>query len=238
MSGHSKWANIKRRKEAQDKIRGNLFSKLSRIITLAVVEGGGVTDPEFNVRLRLAIEKAKKANMPKDKIEKAIERGVGPEKNQLKEVFYEAFAPKNVSLIIWATTDNPNRTLTEIRMILEKHGGKLASYGATSYLFEKCGLAVVKKGDLNEDEALKLADRLLTFDIETKEDVYIFYIPFEMVGKIKEIASDINFEEIDLFFKPKSEIFLDEDERKKIESLINELESLEDVHKVFSNASL
>lgn len=238
MSGHSKWANIKRRKEAQDKIRGNLFSKLSRIITLAVVEGGGVTDPEFNVRLRLAIEKAKKANMPKDKIEKAIERGVGPEKNQLKEVFYEGFAPKNVSLIIWATTDNPNRTLTEIRMILEKHGGKLASYGATSYLFEKCGLAVVKKDDLNEDEALKLADRLLTFDIETEEDVYIFYIPFEMVGKIKEVASDINFEEIDLFLKPKTEIFLDEAERKKIESLITELESLEDVHKVFSNASL
>lgn len=237
MAGHSKWANIKRRKEAQDKIRGNLFSKLSRIITLAVVEGGGVVDPEFNVRLRLAIEKAKNANMPKEKIEKAIERGVGPAKEQIKEVFYEAFALGNVSLIIWATTDNPNRTLTEIRTIIEKYGGKLASQGAVNYLFEKCGVVVVKKDNLNEDEALKLADRLSAFDIETENDIYIFYIPFEILGKTKEIASEINFEEVDLFFKPKSETFLDEEQRKKIESLITDLESLDDVHKVFSNAS-
>lgn len=237
MAGHSKWANIKRKKEAQDKIRGNLFSKLSRIISLAVVEGGGIVDPEFNIRLRLAIEKAKNANMPKEKIEKAIERGAGPAKNQLQEVFYEAFAQDNVSLIIWSTTDNPKRSLAEIRTILEKHGGKLASQGATGYLFEKCGLAVIKKDNLNEDEALKLADKLSAFDIEEDNDVYIFYIPFEILGKVKEVASNINFEELDLFFKPKSEILLDEEKRKKIESLISQLESLEDVHKVFSNAS-
>lgn len=237
MAGHSKWANIKRKKEAQDKLRGNLFSKLSRVITIAVIEGGGIGDPEFNVRLRLAIEKAKNANMPKEKIEKAIERGLGPAKDQIKEAFYEAFAPENISLIIWVTTDNPNRTLTELKTVLEKHGGKMAGQGATSYLFEKCGYAVVKKNNLNEDEALKLADQLSAFDIETKGEKYIFYLPFEILGKVKQLAKEVNFEELDLFFKPKTTISLNAEQRKKIEDLITDLELLDDVHKVFSNLS-
>src|SRR3989304_8339146 len=100
MSGHSKWANIKRKKEANDKVKGNVFGKMSKIITLAVLEGGGMTDPDHNVKLRLAIEKAKSANMPKENIQRAIEKGTGPEKSQLKEIIYEGFAPGGVSLII------------------------------------------------------------------------------------------------------------------------------------------
>ncbi len=121
MSGHSKWANIKRKKEANDKIKGNVFAKLSRVITLAVIEGGGIGDPQLNNKLRLAIEKAQASNMPKENIKRAIERGLGPQKDQLKEVIYEGFAPYGVSLLILATTDNPNRTLTELRTKLRKN---------------------------------------------------------------------------------------------------------------------
>ena len=98
MSGHSKWANIKRKKEANDKVRGSIFSKLSRLITLAVLDGGGTTDPEHNVKLRVVIEKAKASNMPKDNIQRAIEKGIGPNKARLKEVLYEAFAPGGVEI--------------------------------------------------------------------------------------------------------------------------------------------
>lgn len=237
MAGHSKWANIKRKKEAQDKIRGNVFSKISQMITLAVIEGGGISDPQFNLRLRLAVDKAKNVNMPKDKIEKAIERGMGPAKDQLKEVFYEAFAPFNVSLIIWSTTDNPNRTLNEIRTTLEKHRGKLADQGAASYLFEKCGVAILKRENLTEDRVLQLAEQLSALDIDTKENDYIFYLPFEVLGKVKDLAKEINFEELDLYFKPKAVVSLTDEQRKMITDLIGDLESLDDVHKVFSNAS-
>lgn len=237
MAGHSKWANIKRKKEAQDKIRGNVFSKISRIITLAVIEGGGIGDPQFNLRLRLAIDKAKSVNMPKDKIAKAIERGMGPAKDQLKEVFYEAFAPFNVSLIIWSTTDNPNRTLNEIRTTLEKHGGKLADQGAASYLFEKCGLAKLSKENLTEERVLQLVEELSALDIDSEGDEYIFYLPFEFLGKARELTKEINFEELELYFKPKVVVSLNDEQKKGIIDLIDDLESLDDVHKVFSNAS-
>jgi YebC/PmpR family DNA-binding regulatory protein len=135
MSGHNKWSKIKRGKEAKDKVRGNTFSKLSRLITLAVLEGGGITDPNNNIKLRLAIDKAKHFNMPKENIARAVARASGPDKSQIREVIYEGFASAGVGLIIYATTDNPNRTLSEIRNILERHQGKLGTPGSVSYLF-------------------------------------------------------------------------------------------------------
>src|SRR5438132_496161 len=130
MSGHSKWSKIKRQKEVTDKVKGAAFAKLSRIITLAVIEGGGIPDPVNNVRLRLSIEKAKALNMPKENITRAIEKGAGPHKLELKEVVYEAFAPHGISVIIVATTDNSNRTFAEIRTILERNGGKMGTQGS------------------------------------------------------------------------------------------------------------
>ncbi len=110
MSGHSRWVNIKRQKQANDLVRASLFSKLSRLITLTVIDGGGVTDPAHNVRLRLAIEKARHLNMPKDNIARAIEKGSGPDRGLLKEVVYEAFGASGSAMIILVTTDNINRT--------------------------------------------------------------------------------------------------------------------------------
>jgi YebC/PmpR family DNA-binding regulatory protein len=235
MAGHSKWANIKRKKEAQDKIRGNLFSKLSRIITLAVIEGGGITDPQHNVKLRVAIEKAKEANMPKDKIEKAIERGAGPNKDQLKEIVYEGFAPHGVSLIIVASTDNPNRTLTEVRLVLEKSGGKIGGQGSVSYLFEKCGLVVIDKQNIAEEEVFRLADEIGALDLETDDEVYLIYIPFEQIGKVKSIFGNYQIKEMETIYRPVVKVNIDEEKRKIIENLITNLEALDDVHQVFSN---
>lgn len=181
MSGHSKWSKIKREKQAKDKQKGNIFSKLSRLITLAVIEGGGITDPENNIKLRLAIEKAKNLNLPKENIERAIEKGTGPESQELKEVVYEAFGPEGVSLIILATTDNMNRTLSEIRNVLELHGGKLGTQGSVLHLFKKSGLS--------------------TFEV----------MPYASV----EIS--------------------DKDVVKRVLGLVDAIENLDDVQKVFSN---
>ncbi len=236
MSGHSKWANIKRTKMANDKVKGNVFSKLSRIITLAVLEGGGIVEPGNNVKLRLAIEKAHASNMPKDNIKKAIEKGSGPDKSQLKEIIYEAFAPYGVSMIIHGTTDNPNRTMSEIRNILEKHQGKLGSMGSVAYLFKKCGLIIFEKSEMNQDKILAIGDQLGAFDITEDDQKYYIYFPYEQLGHIKNILNDIKYDSAEIDFKPQTTIPLEEDEKiKRISELVNLLEDLDDVQKVFTN---
>lgn len=136
MAGHSKWKQIKHKKAANDQQRAKIFSKISKLITSAVIEGGGFSDPNINVKLRLAIEKAKGANMPKDNIARAIEKGSGPDRVNLKEVIYEGFGPHGVALVIHATSDNTTRTVNEVRTVIDKEGGKLGVQGAVSYLFK------------------------------------------------------------------------------------------------------
>ncbi len=236
MSGHSKWANIKRQKQATDLVRGNVFSKLSRAITLAVLEGGGMTDPEHNVKLRLAIEKAKQANMPKDNVNRAIEKGVGPDKATLKEVVYEAFAHSGIALIILATSDNVNRTLSEIRNTLEQYGAKIASGGSITYLFRKCALIIFRKIDVDEEQVLSFAQKINAFDIDTDETHYDIYFPFENLGKLKEYIGDLRYETAEIDYKPTSTVALPaEADIKKVTVLIDALESLDDVHKVYAN---
>ena len=136
MAGHSKWKQIKHKKAANDQQRAKIFSKISKLITSAVIEGGGFSDPNINVKLRLAIDKAKNANMPKDNIARAIEKGSGPDRVHLKEVLYEGFGPHGVALVVHATTDNSNRTVVEVRSVIEKAGGKLCVQGSVAYLFQ------------------------------------------------------------------------------------------------------
>ncbi|MBI5127015.1 YebC/PmpR family DNA-binding transcriptional regulator [Candidatus Roizmanbacteria bacterium] len=236
MSGHSKWANIKRQKMANDKIKGNVFSKLSRLITMAVVEGGGIVDPENNVKLRLAIEKAHVSNMPKDNIKRAIDKGVGPDQNHIKEIIYEAFVPYGVSMIIHGATDNPNRTMSEIRNIIEKHQGKLGSKGSVAYLFTKCGLITFEKSQIDQDKLLTIGDQLGAFDIADDHEKFYVYFPYEQLGHIKNILKDLKYDSAEIDFKPQTTIPLDDDEKiKKISELVNLLEDLDDVQKVFTN---
>lgn len=235
MSGHSKWSNIKRKKEANDKQKGKTFGKLSRLITLAVIEGGGVTDPENNVKLRLTIDKAKVDNLPKENIQRAIEKGVGPGKTELKEIIYEAFGPGRAAIVILVTTDNPNRTLVEIRNLVERYGGKLATKNALSYLFQKCGVIFFDKKQNKEEEIFVFADKVKALDIDEDESSFSVYFPFEYLGKVKDLlAGLIGAGEID--YKPISFINIESREAgKKIIDLVTNIENLDDVQKVFSN---
>ena len=236
MSGHSKWANIKRKKGVNDKIKGNVFGKMSRLITMSVTENGGLTNPDDNVRLRLAIEKAKSFNMPKENIERAIDKAVGPEKSQLKEVVYEGFAPYGVSLIILATTDSQNRTLSEVRNVLERHNSKLGSSGSVGYLFKKCALIIFEKTVVNQEKILEIGDLLEAFDIDEDDSRFSVYFPFENLGHIKDKIKDIVYVSAEIDYKPQSSILI-EDEKKLhiINDIIEALEVLDDVQTVFTN---
>lgn len=239
MSGHSKWSKIKREKETKDKQKGNVFSKLSHLITLAVIDGGGIKDPESNVKLRLAIEKAKKVNMPKVNIDRAIEKGVGPDGQQLRQVIYEAFAPGGISLIILATSDNVNRTLSEVRNVVESHGGKLGNQGSVLHLFKKCGLTVFKASEETEEAVLGFADKIGAFDIDKDEEFYLLYFPYELIGKIKEYLTGLKVDSIEVDYKPYTLVDIsDKNLAKKVLELIAHLESLDDVQKVYTNFNI
>lgn len=177
MSGHSKWSNIKNRKSAQDQVRGVIFSQFSRQIR-AVVKAGGSGDPGVNANLRLILDKARLANMPKEKIQRAIDVALGKSgENQVKEIVYEAFAPGGVALMIVALTNNNNRTASELRTLLSKHAGSLAGPGSASYMFERDqegGFQAKIKLDLSEEQVtkvLELVDQLR--ENEDVEDVFV-----------------------------------------------------------------
>ncbi len=236
MSGHNKWSKIKRGKETKDKIRGNIFSKLSRLITLSVLDGGGITDPNNNIKLRLAIDKAKQFNMPKDNIERAIGRASGPDKTEIKEVVYEGFAPGGVALIIYSTTDNPNRTLTEVRSILERHQGKLGNKGAVGYLFQRCGVISINKNQTEEDKIYEFSDKIKAFDLEEDEQSFLIFFPYENLGKIKDYLGDIVASPAELDYKPQTLISIDDKSLyNKVVELVEALEQLDDVQRVFAN---
>jgi YebC/PmpR family DNA-binding regulatory protein len=236
MSGHSKWANIKRKKGANDKIKANVFAKMSHLITIAVSEDGGITDPEHNVRLRLAIDKAKSVNMPKENIKRAIERGFGPNKILLKEVIYEGFGPLGISFLILTTTDNSNRTSSEIRNLLEKHQGKLGTIGSVSYLYKKCAFVSFKKTNVDEETVFKIGEELHAFDIGGDESHFFIFFPFSNFGLLKSYLNDIEYELAEVDYLPLMPITLQtKEEENKIISLIEALEELDDVQRVFSN---
>lgn len=173
MAGHSKWAQIKRKKGIKDQEKGAVFTKLSKLISIAVSEGASITDPERNIKLRLAIDKAKAANMPKDTIERAILKGSGPETSTIKEVMYEGFGPEGSGFIVHATTDNSNRTHTEVRTVFEKNGGKMGVPGSLQYLFKierdpefNCTplFPVVLKSEASADQVVSLMSALENLD--------------------------------------------------------------------------
>lgn len=236
MSGHSKWANIKRKKEANDKVKGNIFSKLSRLVTIAVIEGGGITDPDNNLKLRLAIEKAHSFNMPKENIKRAIEKGVGPDKSKMVEIVYEAFGPYGVSLIILAHTDNQNRTLGEVKSVLDRNQGKLGSMGSVSYLFTKCGLIVINKKEVDQERLFEISEKLEALDVAEDDLKYSIYIPYSKLGHIKEALNNVNYDSAEVDYKPQNPISIEDDAKlEKISLLIEHLEALEDIQKVFAN---
>ncbi|MGQ9845466.1 MAG: YebC/PmpR family DNA-binding transcriptional regulator [Caldisericia bacterium] len=236
MSGHSKWHNIQAKKSAVDKKRGKIFSKLIREITIAARQGGG--DPEINPRLRLAIDKAKEANMPSDNIKKAIQRGLGEiEGEKFEEIVYEGYGPGSVALYIEVTTDNKNRTTAEIRKIFSEHGGNLGETGCVSWMFEKKGEIKVDPVSLSDDEVLLIAADAGAEDIKRDgNDLYIYTSPvdlFKVKTKLEENGIKIISSEFTMI--PKNIVNVEGEKAEQLLKLINDLDDHDDVQKVYAN---
>lgn len=241
MSGHSKWSQIKRQKGVADVKRGAVFTKLANAVTIATREGGG-GDPVSNFKLRLVIEQARAANMPKDNIQKAIDRGLGVGgAAQLESVVYEAYAPSKVALIVEAATDNKNRTTAEIKSAIEKNGGTFVSQGAIAWMFEDKGLIVVEKGAKSFEELFDLCVDAGADDVEDLEgtvEVYTHPGELEAVKKALE-AKGLAIQSAQLAKKPTTlQAISDEDRVNSVVAFIEKLEDLDDVQKVWSNLNI
>mgnify|MGYP006128030915 CR=1 FL=1 len=237
MAGHSKWANIKHRKGRQDAKRGKVFSVLIREINVAAKLGGGM--PEDNPRLRTAIEKALAANMTRDTIDRAVQRGAGGEDGEnLEEDMFEGYGPGGVAILVETMTDNNNRTVAEIRHAFTKAGGNLGTNGSVNYLFEKKGIFQVAFGS-DENLVMEMAIEAGAEDIEINNDnsITIFTAP-EDFNNIKEVFDSNNIELIDseISLVPETSISLDKDTSMKVFRLLEVLEDLDDTQKVHSNA--
>jgi YebC/PmpR family DNA-binding regulatory protein len=240
MSGHSKWSTIKRKKGAADAKRGAIFTRISKEIALAAREGGG--DPDVNFSLRLAIDKAKAANMPKDNIERAIKRGTGEDKDgaDFEEVMYEGYAPHGVALMIETVTDNRNRAVADIRHALTRYGGSMGETGSVAWQFNRASYFAFSSKGLDEDEIFMYAVEGgaddVTFDEETAEIVGPVEA-FKTVGDQLRMAG-IKIEDAGLRMVPTQELELNLDETLKVMKLIEGLEDLDDVQNVYSNLAI
>lgn len=234
MSGHSKWSTIKRQKEAKDQKKGAAFTKLARAVTVAAKEGGG--DPDANFKLRLAVEKAKSASMPKDNIDRAIKRGTGELQGEIIEtVAYEALAPGDTALVIEALTDNRNRTVNDIKVILGKHG---ATFGQVMWMFDRVGIIRLAKTDSEIDE-LALIDAGAE-DVQNDDDGTTVLTKSEdlasATAKINELGYSV--ESSELGYWPKTPISFPEDQSgEKLENLLEALDDNDDVGSVYTNAT-
>lgn len=237
MAGHSKWANIQHRKGAQDAKRGKLFTKLIREITVAARMGGA--DSNSNPRLRLGVDKALSANMSKDVITRAIQKGVGGLEGQnMEEITYEGYGPNGVAILIDCLTDNKNRTVSEVRFAFTKCGGNLGTTGSVNYLFSKKGQILFAPG-ASEDKVMEIALELGADDIITNDDKSIEVITHpDDFEKIKQTLIDNKLMPVDaeITLVASTKVKLDGEEIEKMEKLQNMLEELDDVQNVYSNA--
>jgi len=235
MSGHSHWATIKRQKETADQQRGKIFSKLSRAIAIAARQGA---DPETNFKLRLAIEKAKEFNLPKENILRAIRRGSGQEEGERwEEITFEGYGPEGIGVIVEAVTDNRNRTTAEIKNIFERGGGSLAGPGAVSYLFRKMGLITVKKGENLDEQILKIID-LGAEDVEEALDAIEVYTTPENLKDLEEKIKAAGFEvkSGEIIMKPITpSVINDQPKAQRILNFMESLENHDDVQKIYAN---
>jgi len=236
MSGHSKWSTIKRQKGVADARRGQLFTKLTREIMLAVREGGPSTDS--NYALRLVVQKARDNNMPSENIERAIKRASGEgEAANLVEFTLEGYGPSGVAVLIEVLSDNRNRTVQEVRSLLSRHGGSLGESGCVAWLFDSRGLVTVEAGDQGEDEvALKAIDA--GADDVTAEGGYVevYTEPTKMEDVRKALEADLKVVSAEVSLVPKTSVMLEESKATQVMNLIDALEQLDDVRQVYSNA--
>ena len=237
MSGHSKWATTKRHKAAVDAKRGKIFSVISKELTLAARDGG--KDPEFNPRLRTLITKAKQANMPADNIDRAIKKGTGELAGvTIEELLYEGYAPGGVGLIVEVTTDNKNRSASEVRSTFSKGGGNLAGAGALAFNFKRKGQILLGREKIDEDSLTELALENDAEDIVTEKEHYEIICETSQYDRLAEAfeKAGIETDSSELAYLPNNLVPIsDEDTARKIFKLIETLEDLEDVKAVHGN---
>jgi len=235
MAGHSKWANIKHKKERADKKRGKLFSKLTKEIINAVKQGG--KDVETNIKLKAVVQKAKANNLPNETIERNIKKASSKEQSNYDDVVYEIYGHTGVGIIVEAMTDNKNRTASDLRIATNKCGGSLASSGSVMYNFEKKGFLQIAKDQIKEDDMFMLATDAGADDFEEIEGNYIITAPHEMLYSVKERIESQNIKVSDVFLDmvAKTLIKCSEEDKEKNEKLIEWLENIDDVDAVYHN---
>ncbi len=238
MAGHSKWKNIQRRKNAQDAKRGKLFMKLAKEIYVAAKMGGG--DPTTNATLRLAIEKAKSANMPNENIERAIKKATGnQEHTHYEEIRYEGYGLGGVAVMVICLTDNKNRTASNVRVAFSKNGGNLGETGCVSYLFDRKGLIVIARENLHidEDEMLLQAIEAGADEMETTEDSFEIYTSPEQFEQVKNALAEqgFTFATAEITMVPQTYTTLTGDDLTKMLKLIDMLEDDDDVQEIYHN---
>ncbi len=236
MSGHSKWSQIKHKKAKTDSVRGKVFTKLIREITIAARQGGG--DPAGNPRLRLAIQTAKESNMPGDNIQRAIKKGTGELEGQILEEFsYEGYGPVGVALIIDVVSDNRNRTTGEVRHALTKHNGSLGENGCVAWNFETRGVIIVDRAGTGEDALMAAALDAGASDVGDEGEVFAVYTdPAELSAVTEALkAAGIGYQSAEVQRVPKTFVKLDGDDARKVIRLVEALEDLDDVQRVSAN---
>lgn len=236
MSGHSKWATIRRKKEKTDAERGKVFTKLIKELTISARQGGG--DPDGNPRLRSAILAAKGANMPAANIERAIKKGTGELPGvSYEEVNYEGYGPGGVAILVEVTTDNKNRTVSEIRNIFSKNGGNLGEVGCVGWMFEKRGLINVDKGKVDEDKLMEIVLDAGAIDMRSEQEYYEIVAPFNRFEEVKQALekNKISYSNAELTMLPQTNIKLEGKEAEHMLKLMQALEEHDDVQKVYAN---
>ncbi len=246
MAGHSKWANIRHRKERQDKKKGKMWSKCSKAIMAAARQGG--PDPDTNLTLRYAIDEAKYANMPKDTIKRAIEKGAGAGGGEdFASITYEGYGPGGVAIIVDALTDNKTRTVADVRSIFTKGGGNLGASGAVAFMFETRGRILVPADKVSEDDVMENALEAGADDVQAPEDptddepgFWTVLTPATEMLAVKEAmeAAGVPIEDAEVTKIPGNTVEVTGDDVRKLMNLIDALEDNDDVQKVYNNASI
>lgn len=242
MAGHSKWANIKRRKGAQDSKRAKVFTRILKEIAIAVKEGGG-PDPDTNPRLRLAISNAKGVNMPKDNINRAIKKASEKDSESYQEVTYEGYGPAGIALFVEATTDNINRTVSNVRSIFNKYGGSLGTNGSLEFIFDRKGVFTIPMSALEGKDMDEFEMELIdggAEEVERDEEIVVIYTSFEDFGnmqkKLEELEIEAESQELQRI--PKTTTKLDLEEGKKVLNIVDKFEEDDDVNTVFHNMEM
>ncbi len=236
MSGHNKWSKIKNKKAATDAKRSKIFSMISKDIILAAANGA---DPEYNFQLKMATDKARAANMPKDNIANAIRRGSGTLKDgaKLEEYLFEAYSPNQVAMLIRAVSDNKNRTLAEVRTFLTKNGGKMVEGGSISWQFDQVGKIVVAENNKTEDELEEIIIESGADDYSEDDGELIIYTPFQKLQEVKEFLekAELEIKEANSTYLPQNTLEISDAELENYSNFIDKIEEQDDVVEIYDN---